>query len=167
MNHRALPKEPLDELTIKQFMDRIALMDSNNFTGNCGVGEREGRVFSRIVREKNFSLGHGIGRSGDVNALQPKAIGSSLVVQLSRAMTLNLLSKIVGISSVNDAIILPFATGMALTMALLTLKSEADKLTSSNKEYVIFPRIDQKTCLKSIYTANLKPLVVELKRNGD
>jgi O-phospho-L-seryl-tRNASec:L-selenocysteinyl-tRNA synthase len=61
-------------------MNRIALMDSNNYLGNCGVGEREGRIYSNIVREKNFGLGHGIGRSGDVNALQPKAIGSSLIV---------------------------------------------------------------------------------------
>ena len=44
-------------------------MDSNNYQGNTGVGEREGRIFSSIVSEKNFALGHGIGRSGDVNAL--------------------------------------------------------------------------------------------------
>ena len=50
-------------------MNRIALMDSNNYQGNTGVGEREGRIFSSIVRDKNFNLGHGIGRSGDVNAL--------------------------------------------------------------------------------------------------
>ena len=55
-------------------------MDSNNYAGNCGVGEREGRIYSNIVRDKNYGLGHGIGRSGDVNALQPKAIGSSLIV---------------------------------------------------------------------------------------
>jgi O-phospho-L-seryl-tRNASec:L-selenocysteinyl-tRNA synthase len=50
-------------------MDKIALMDSNNFQGNCGVGEREGRIYSRMVSDKNFALAHGIGRSGDVNAL--------------------------------------------------------------------------------------------------
>ena len=50
-------------------MNKIALMDSNIYAGNCGVGEREGRIYSSIVREKNFGLGHGIGRSGDVNAL--------------------------------------------------------------------------------------------------
>ena len=65
-------------------MNKIALMDSNNYMGNSGVGEREGRIYSSIVKQKNFNLGHGIGRSGDVNALQPKAIGSSLIVKLSR-----------------------------------------------------------------------------------
>ena len=135
-------------------MNKIALMDSNNYQGNCGVGEREGRIYSEMVRNKNFGLGHGIGRSGDVNALQPKAIGSSLVVQLSRSMTINLMQKTLGLSNIKDAIILPFATGMSLTISLLTLKNESDK-KGHDKKYVIFPRIDQKTCLKSIYTANL------------
>lgn len=69
LNHRAIPKEGLDGLTIQTLMNKIALMDSNNYHGNTGVGEREGRIFSSIVRDKNFGLGHGIGRSGDVNAL--------------------------------------------------------------------------------------------------
>ena len=69
MNQRCLPKEPFDELTIQSLMNKIALMDSNNYQGNCGVGEREGRIFSNMVRYKNYGLGHGIGRSGDVNAL--------------------------------------------------------------------------------------------------
>lgn len=158
-----MPKQPFDQVTIELLMNKIALMDSNNFKGNCGVGEREARIFSSIVRNKNFQLGHGIGRSGDVNALQPKAIGSSLIVQLSRSMTLNIFQKILGLSSIKDLIILPFATGMSITLSLLTLKSQA----ASEKEYVIFPRIDQKTCLKSIYTANLKPIVIEPLQEGD
>jgi len=32
---------------------------------------------------------------------------------------------------------------------------------------VVFPRIDQKTCLKSIYTANLQPIIVEPILDGD
>ena len=80
LNQRTVPKEPFDALTIQMLMNRIALMDSNNYEGNCGVGEREARVYSKLVRDKNWGLGHGIGRSGDVNALQPKAIGSSLIV---------------------------------------------------------------------------------------
>ena len=69
LNQRAIPKEGWDRLTIESLMNKIALMDSNNYQGNTGVGEREGRIYSSIVREKNFALGHGIGRSGDVNAL--------------------------------------------------------------------------------------------------
>ena len=73
-------------------------------------------------------MSHGIGRSGDVNALQPKAIGSSLIVQLCKSMTLNILKKHVGLNCINDVILLPFATGMSLTISMLTIKSESDKM---------------------------------------
>ena len=59
----------MDELTIRTLLNKMAVMDSNNFQGNTGVGEREGRIFSPLVKQKNFDMGHGIGRSGDVNAL--------------------------------------------------------------------------------------------------
>jgi len=36
------------------FLQQVALMDANNAIGNVGVGEREGRVFSRIVWERHF-----------------------------------------------------------------------------------------------------------------
>lgn len=47
-------------------------MDSNNFRGNAGVGEREGRVASALVARRHWGLAHGIGRSGDIAAEQPK-----------------------------------------------------------------------------------------------
>ena len=50
LNQRALPREPLDELTIQTLLNRMAVMDSNNFPGSAGVGEREGRIYSNLVR---------------------------------------------------------------------------------------------------------------------
>lgn len=50
-----------DEVTIRLFLQEIASMDSNNFIGNVGAGEREARIFSNLVRERNYGLGHGIG----------------------------------------------------------------------------------------------------------
>lgn len=47
-------------------------MDSNNFLGNVGVGEREARVASDLVARRHFRLAHGMGRSGDIAAEQPK-----------------------------------------------------------------------------------------------
>lgn len=47
-------------------------MDSNNFVDNVGVGEREARVACDLVAQRHFRLAHGIGRSGDVGAEQPK-----------------------------------------------------------------------------------------------
>lgn len=40
LSQRQLPSEPLDDLTIKFILDSFALMDSNNFDGKIGVGER-------------------------------------------------------------------------------------------------------------------------------
>lgn len=40
----------------------MSLMDSNNGTHHLGMGEREGRVFSEIVKKRSFSLVHGVGR---------------------------------------------------------------------------------------------------------
>ena len=77
-------------------------------------------------------------------------------------MTLNVIKKVIGLSCINDCIVLPFATGMSITLTLLALKS-----SQPSAEYVIWPRIDQKTCLKSILTANLVPLVIEPIIEGD
>ena len=51
---------------------------------------------------------------------------------------------------------------MSLTLALLTLHEQRPE-----RKYVIWSRIDQKTCLKSIHSANLIPVVIELKPDGD
>lgn len=48
-------------------------MDSNNFPGNVGVGEREARVACALVARRHYRMAHGIGRSGDIAADQPKA----------------------------------------------------------------------------------------------
>lgn len=42
IEHRKIPDQPLDENLIEQWLNEIAQMDSNNFQGNIGVGEREG-----------------------------------------------------------------------------------------------------------------------------
>ncbi len=139
-------------------------MDSNNFEGKVGVGERESRFFSRMVAERHYFMGHGIGtsisqvgRSGDIMANQPKAAGSSLILQLTRCLTVSTLHQL-NYEFVDDVLPLPLATGMSLSLALLTLHEQRP-----TAKIVIWSRIDQKTCLKSILTANLTPIVIELR----
>ena len=55
-----------------------------------------------------------------------------------------------------SCVVLPLATGMSLSMVLLTLKKQ-----NPNGKYVIWSRIDQKSCFKSIITAGLTPLIVD------
>ncbi|XP_061525402.1 O-phosphoseryl-tRNA(Sec) selenium transferase isoform X3 [Phycodurus eques] len=85
------PAEGWSEATVELFLNELAVMDSNNFLGNCGVGEREGRVASDIVARRHYRLSHGIGRSGDIAAVQPKAAGSSLLNKLTNSLALDVL----------------------------------------------------------------------------
>ncbi|KAK3566728.1 hypothetical protein QTP86_004465 [Hemibagrus guttatus] len=50
------PEEGWSESTIELFLNELAVMDSNNFLGNCGVGEREGRVASDLVARRHYRL---------------------------------------------------------------------------------------------------------------
>ena len=51
-------------------------MDSNNFPDNVGVGEREARVACPLVARRHYRMAHGVGRSGDIAAVQPKVLQS-------------------------------------------------------------------------------------------
>ena len=154
LNTRSIPDEPLNQNTINYILNYISNMDSNNGPYHIGIGEREGRIISNLVNQRNYGLVHGIGRSGNISDLQPKACGSSLLVQLTNSLLKNLL-KSIGMSFIKDIIILPFATGMALTLSYLTLR-----LLKPKAKYIIWSRIDQKTCLKCIITSGFEPLII-------
>ena len=154
LNTRSIPDEPLNQNTINYILNYISNMDSNNGPFHIGIGEREGRIISNLVNQRNYGLVHGIGRSGNISDLQPKACGSSLLVQLTNSLLKNLL-KSIGMSFIKDIIILPFATGMALTLSYLTLR-----LLKPKAKYIIWSRIDQKTCLKCIITSGFEPLII-------
>uniref|UniRef100_A0A8C4I5G1 O-phosphoseryl-tRNA(Sec) selenium transferase n=1 Tax=Dicentrarchus labrax TaxID=13489 RepID=A0A8C4I5G1_DICLA len=155
------PEEGWSESTIELFLNELAVMDSNNFLGNCGVGEREGRVASSLVARRHYRLIHGIGRSGDIAAIQPKAAGSSLLNKLTNSVVLDIL-KLSGVRSVASCFVVPMATGMSLTLCFLTLRHRRPKA-----RYIIWPRIDQKSCFKAMITAGFEPVVVENVLEGD
>jgi O-phospho-L-seryl-tRNASec:L-selenocysteinyl-tRNA synthase len=168
--------------------------DSNNFLaggsrgggssssgGTAGVGEREGRCYSSIVRDRHFGLSHGIGRSGDIGATQPKAIGNSIIAKMTKCLVRDAL-RIVGVTNLLDGgvgggnsggsgsssnakkkkgddsdylCLLPCATGMSLSLTLMAAAREffdeknVDTEVSS-KSFIIWSRIDQKSCLKAM-----------------
>lgn len=157
LTQRRLPDVGWSEADIQMLLDELASFDTNNFQGNVGVGEREGRVICDLVRRRHFGLTHGIGRSGDVMAEQPKAAGSSLIVTLTRYLALDAI-RLAGIKATKACCVLPAATGLTMTLVLLALR----KKRPSGK-YVIWSRIDQKSCFKAIGAAGLTPIVVELK----
>ncbi|CEG35418.1 o-phosphoseryl-trna selenium transferase [Plasmopara halstedii] len=113
---RLLPDEGWDDASVELLLHTLSSMDSNNFRGRAGTGEREGRVFSSLVARRHYYLAHGVDRSGDVAAVQPKAAGSSLMVQLANALAKDVLP-LAGMRAVQAALILPVATGMSLTLS--------------------------------------------------
>lgn len=81
--------------------------------------------------------------------------------QLTNSLLLDLL-RLVGLRSVKKCILIPMATGMTLSLCLLTLKS-----LRGEAKYVLWSRIDQKSCFKCIVTANLTPVIIDEIRNDD
>ncbi|ESN99143.1 hypothetical protein HELRODRAFT_107172 [Helobdella robusta] len=150
------PEEGWSEQWIEMFLSEISMMDTNNFTKNSQVGEREGRVLSSIVARRHFRLIHGIGKSGYLTEVQPKAAGSSLLMKLANALATDALRQF-GFTSISSAIIIPMATGMTLTFCMMTLK----KMRGPSARWVLWPRIDQKSCIKSVLAAGLQLCVIE------
>ena len=158
---RKWPEEGWSDRSIEILLDELASLDSNNFLKNRGVGEREARIASTLVARRNFHLGHGLGRSGDLTEVQPKAAGSSVMYQLTNDLAKDAL-RTLGVPGVQACFVAPLATGMSLTLIFLSLRQQKPKA-----KYIIWSRIDQKSCFKSIITAGFEPLIVQPILNGD
>jgi hypothetical protein len=59
-------------------------------------------------------------------------------------------------------VVLPLATGMTMTLVLLAAAASR----GSSAKYVVWSRIDQKTCLKAITAANLQVWGVSTSAEG-
>ncbi|XP_055641604.1 O-phosphoseryl-tRNA(Sec) selenium transferase isoform X2 [Toxorhynchites rutilus septentrionalis] len=130
-------------------------MDSNNFSKRSGMGEREARIVCELVRKRHYNFAHGIGRSGNLTEAQPKAAGSTIMNNLTNSLLLDLIREI-GVRSCRKALLVPMATGMSVMLTLLVLKAKRP-----NAKFVLWSRIDQKSCFKSILSSGLLPIVID------
>lgn len=178
--NRRLPDSGWSDVQIQNFLFLFSILDTNNkslATGGvgggeeeetrwCGVGEREGRVYSSLVAQRHFGLSHGMGRSGDITEPQPKAVGSSILVKLATLLTLDALRRGSGLNAkgpASNGILLPMCTGMSMALVLSSLRTSETK----DKNIVLWSRIDQKSCFKAITSAGLDCIVVPTKMEGD
>ncbi|KAF4736816.1 hypothetical protein FOZ63_015498, partial [Perkinsus olseni] len=105
----------------------------------------------------------------DIAAVQPKAAGSSLILRLTRYLVADAI-RLAGIPSlVNDVpkgspCLLPVATGMAITLVLLAVMRR-QRVAHPNAKYVVWSRIDQKSCLKAMQLAGLEVVTVDQKQS--
>lgn len=113
-------------------------------------------------------MSHGIGRSGDIAAEQPKAAGSSLMYKLTNYMALDAIkiagirnrsfvADSVGIRRCEACVVVPMATGMSVSLVLLALRQQRP-----TARYVVWPRLDQKSCFKAICTCGTTQTQVNL-----
>jgi O-phospho-L-seryl-tRNASec:L-selenocysteinyl-tRNA synthase len=186
--HRRLPDSGWSDHEIQWFLYTVATLDTNLKTpisskimttsSNsssvrwCGVGEREGRVYSNLVAQRHFGLSHGVGRSGDITEPQPKAVGSSVLAKLTLLMVMDGVRRGSGLHAQTAAahgILLPLCTGMSMALVLSSLRESGATSCSNTKErdVVLWSRIDQKSCFKAVTAAGLTCVVVPTARNGD
>ena len=146
-----------------------------------GAGEREGRIYSPLVSQRHYGLGHGIGRSGDVMEAQPKAVGSSALLRLTLRLVLDAVRRGAGLNGVGKGearngpaafgTLLPVCTGMSMSLVLSGLRDRAATLDADSgiteRNIVLWSRIDQKSCFKAILSAGLKCIVLPTKKHPD
>lgn len=108
-----------------------------------------------MVRRRHYRFAHGVGRSGNLTAAQPKAIGSTILSNITEAMVLDWLH-FQGLRCCQRAAVVPLATGMTLSLCFLALKKKRPLA-----KYIIWSRIDQVSCVKSMTTAGFQPIVID------
>ena len=54
LQNQILPEIGWSDTAIEGFLGEISSMDANNFEGIVGMGEREGRIASSLVRRRHF-----------------------------------------------------------------------------------------------------------------
>jgi O-phospho-L-seryl-tRNASec:L-selenocysteinyl-tRNA synthase len=184
LTHRKLPELGWSDFQIQNLLHQLAILDTNhkgssnndNDTRWCGVGEREGRVYSDMVQQRHYYLAHGMGRSGDLREPQPKAAGSSLIVQLTTSLVLDVMKRVCKLRQIASyGLVTPLCTGMTIALVLSALIVQRNNQNDDNssrrrrrrRNIVLWSRIDQKSCYKAILAANCECIVVPTKLLGD
>ena len=208
-HHKRLPNVGWTDVQIQRLLFELSVLDTNcEETVKCqqassssstsfshrwtGAGEREGRIYSPLVSQRHYGLGHGIGRSGDVMEAQPKAVGSSALLRLTLRLTLDAVRRGAGLDGTVGkgdnqpsgpaafGTLLPVCTGMTMALVLSGLRDRAQRLDNTSesvnnkcnddvveRNIVLWSRIDQKSCYKAILTAGLRCIVLPTKAHPD
>jgi O-phospho-L-seryl-tRNASec:L-selenocysteinyl-tRNA synthase len=160
---RKLPKDGLDDDTIRLFLKILSYMDTDKDPKAARIGEREARVASPLISELAAGFVHGVGRSGVLIDPQPKAAGGSLMYQIANRLAEDILNKF-GVENIKGAYVIPLATGMSIALAL---KVARDLTGGQEGLEVVYPRIDHKSPLNAISLVNLGPKIIPCKLDGD
>lgn len=161
-----IPKEPWSDEQIEFLLLTLSNMDTDKDDTAARVGEREGRIVSKLQLKTSAGFCHGVGRSGFLTAPQPKAPGGSIMYEISNYLARDILRNF-GLPNISKAIVVPLCTGMSLSLTLGALRSEIDKNRQNFKNTVVVPQIDHKSLLKSIELMGFETRIIKGKIFGD
>ena len=167
------PNQGWSDEQIRFFLEILAHMDSNSDPSAFRIGEREARISTKLLYDYSGGFIHGIGRSGDIKAPQPKATGGSILNVLTDAMV-TFFFKEMGLTNIKGSITLPLSTGMSIMLVIrglynqyLSTKEIDSTSEPSNhtplKDEIIFLRMDHKSPRKGIALSGMKIKIIEGK----
>ncbi|MHA1650919.1 MAG: O-phosphoseryl-tRNA(Sec) selenium transferase, partial [Candidatus Helarchaeota archaeon] len=120
---RRIPDEGWSDETIELCLKLFAWMDTDKDPKAVRIGEREARVASPLLSKLAFGFNHGIGRSGEIAAPQPKAPGTSIMYQITNRLALQALKKF-GVPNLKNAIVVPLSTGMSIGLVFAAIRQK-------------------------------------------
>jgi O-phospho-L-seryl-tRNASec:L-selenocysteinyl-tRNA synthase len=153
LNRRQFPDKALTDLQLEIMLQLLSSLDTDKDPEAARVGEREARVASPFIGRLSAGFNHGIGRSGQLAAPQPKAPGASMMQQVANNVALDAIRKL-GLSNVKSGLVTPLATGMSISLTLSALRRE------EGIKQVLFPRIDHVSPKRAIAFSGLGMVVI-------
>jgi O-phospho-L-seryl-tRNASec:L-selenocysteinyl-tRNA synthase len=160
LNRRIFPDRGLSDSQLELMIQILSSMDSDKDPEAARVGEREARVASPFVASLAADFNHGIGRSGQLSAPQPKAAGASLMQQVANSTALDAIRKL-GLSNTKAGLVTPVSTGMSIALVLGALRREV------GIKKVLYPRIDHTSPKRGIALAGLDEVQIPTVIEGD
>jgi O-phospho-L-seryl-tRNASec:L-selenocysteinyl-tRNA synthase len=160
LNRRLFPEKALTDHQLELMLQLLSSLDTDKDPEAARVGEREARVASPYIGRLSAGFNHGIGRSGQLAAPQPKAPGASLMQQVANNVALDAIRKL-GLSNMKSGIVTPLSTGMSIALTLSALRRE------QGIKQVLFPRIDHTSPHRAIAFAGLEKVVIPTILEGD
>ena len=153
LNRRVFPDKSMTDSQLELMVQILSSMDTDKDPEAARVGEREARVASPFISSLSAGFNHGIGRSGQLNAPQPKAAGASLMQQIANTIALDAIRKL-GLSNVKAGAVIPLSTGMTLALVLGAMRREL------RVQRVLYPRIDHLSPKRGIALTSLEEVPV-------
>ncbi len=157
---RKIPEQGWSDETIELCLKLFSWMDTDKDPKAARIGEREARLASPLQSKLSCGFNHGIGRSGEISAPQPKAPGTSILYQITNRLALQALKKF-GIPNLKSAIVLPLSTGMSIALTFAAIKMKA------TQQEVLCTRIDHTSPVKGIELVGLTPKIIDSMLIGD